>query len=278
MIELKNITTDRIIFASNLFTNEALDIQMSLKRNSVEDYQALKDLLESGKKVNGREFLKEKLQSVEERMAMDNEKGYEPQIFLTNGYGNVDAKSILKTEKKNKGGVLVYKSPAVCSSGIKTKVSNLTIHNLKHLLSHVTPVKGENALLSTFRGYGELSVERLINSLNFFEEQITRQAQETIDKDLNLFLLNGAEKKAIVEDEIKEIIEYLTDTADICVWGKLTPSQKRLLAESVHGATTTKHQTVKNNMIDLVTNYTTLSEIQDGVKTKTLDRFIITKK
>ena len=275
MIKLEHVTTDKIIFAGYISTAYAVDIKMFLIRNGIEDYQALKDFLESGKKVVGREFLEERLQLVEDKLRRDNDLGLEPQIFTTNGYQNVDLKSIKKSEGKNKGNILLFKSPAVCHSGKKGKISNLTVHNIKHLLSHVKPDKGTNALLGTLSGYGDLAGERLLLSLNFFEDQITRQARETNEEDRNLFIINQQEKREIVEEGIKGIIEYLVDNSDICIWGELTQVQKRVYLESISGRNSEKHRIVRKNMIDVITNYTTLSEIKDGVKEKTLDRFII---
>lgn len=275
MIKLENVTTDKIIFAGDISTAYAVDIKMFLIRNKIEDYQTLKDFLESGKKVVGREFLEGRLQLVEEKLKRDNDLGLEPQIYLTDGYQNVDMKSIKKTEGKNKGNVLVFKSPAVCHSGKKGKVTNLTIHNIKHLLSHVTPDKGTNALLGTLSGYGDLAGERLLSSLNFFEQQVTRQARETKEEDRNLFIIDGEEKRVIVEEGISDIIKYIVDNADICIWGELTQVQKRVFLESISGRNSEKHRIVRKNMIDVISNYTTLSEIKDGVKEKTLERFII---
>lgn len=50
MIKLEHVTTDKIIFAGDISTAYAVDIKMFLIRNGIEDYQALKDFLESGKK------------------------------------------------------------------------------------------------------------------------------------------------------------------------------------------------------------------------------------
>jgi predicted nucleic acid-binding OB-fold protein len=98
MIKLEHITTDKIIFAGDISTAYAVDIKMFLIRKGIEDYQALKDFLESGKKVVGREFLEERLQLVEEKLKRDNDLGLEPQIYMTDGYQNVDLKSIKKSE------------------------------------------------------------------------------------------------------------------------------------------------------------------------------------
>lgn len=275
MIKLENVTTNKLIYGTEVKTSLAIDLKMFLRRNGIEDYQALKDFLESGKKVVGREFLEAKLQEVEEKIQRDNDLGFEPQIYVTNGYQNVDEKSIKKTEGKNKGSVLIFKSPLVCHAGKKAKITNLTIHDIKHLLSHVTPVRGINALTGTLSGYGDFAGETLLSSLNFFEEQISRQAAETQDQDRNLFIVDGTEKKAIVEENIDDVLNFFVDNAKTCVWGELTSAQKRILTEIVMGRRSEKHRTIRQNMIDVVSNYTTLSEIRDGVKEKTLERFVI---
>ena len=278
MIELKNVTTKNLAFHENLFTDFAVEMTMALRRNSVEDFQALKQLLESGKKVVGREFLERQLAEKEGIVERLNIAGFEPKIFLSNNYDgmDVDDKSIRKTEKKTKSSVLAYRNPAICCAGKKGCISNLSIHELKHLLSHVSIRTYQNEFLSIYR-YSENEAEKIITALNFFEEQIQRQALATGKTDTNLFIVDGDEKRAIVEEDIRDIVEYFTDSSDTYIWGELTLAQKRLLAESVHGKNTNKHQIVRNNMINLITNYTTLSEIQDGVKLRTLDRFVVTK-
>lgn len=274
MIKLEHVTTDKIIFASDISTVEATNIKMFLIRNGIEDYQALKDFLESGKKVYGREFLQSELAVVEEKVKRDNELGLEPQIFVTNGYQEVDPKSIKKTESKNKAAVLVFKSPAVCHAGKKGKITNLNIHNVKHLLSHVTPDKGTNALLGTLSGYGPETGDHLLSSLNFFEEQISRQASITEEQDRNLFIIDGLEKRQIVEKSIDEALSFFVENAKTCVWGELSYVQKRVLTEILMGRRSEKHRTVRENMIDVISNYTILPEIQEGLKQKTLERFI----
>lgn len=279
MIELKNVTTTNLAFHANLYENSAVEVTMALRRNSVEDFQALKELLESGKRVYGRDFLEKQLAEKEVAIERLNIAGVEPKIFLPNDYNgmDIDDKSIKKTENKTKASVLAYRNPAICNVGKKGRISKLSIHELKHLLSHISFRTYQNEFLSIYRGYSENDAKKIITALNFFEEQIQRQALATGKTDTNLFVIDGEEKRAIVEEDIRDIVEYFTDTSDTYIWGKLTLAQKRLLAESVHGKNTNKHQIVRNNMIDLIANYTTLGEIQDGIKLKTLDRFVVTK-
>jgi len=288
MIELKHVTTKDIVYGT-LFPyvhtppcityDNACQLEVMLRQNSIEDFQALKDLLESGEKIVLREFLESRLDEVQERLLVDNRANLEPQIFLTNGYEGkkVDDKSIEKTEKKTKTTVLV-KNPAICNIGKKGRITTLSIHELKHLLSHVTPFRGRNAFLDTYRGYYESDAEKLISALNLFEEQVVRQAQETKREDINLFIMDGSEKRTIVERDLDKVIEYLAESPEIFVWGQLSQAQKRLLSESISGNNSNRHQIIRKNVGEMVSNYTTLSEIKDGVKIKHLDRFVATKK
>ena len=48
---------------------------------------------------------------------------------------------------------------------------------------------------------------------------------------VNLFIVNKVRKQEFVSSQIKEIVEYLVDNANECVWGTLTDPQKlKLLA------------------------------------------------
>jgi hypothetical protein len=274
MIKLEHITTDQIVFTSDISSIDATNIKMFLIRNNIEDYQALKDYLDSGKKVYGRDFLKSKLEQVEEQMKKDNDLGIEPQIFITNGYQGVDKKSVIKTETKNKAGVLLFKSPAVCHSSKKSKITNLSVHSVKHLLSHVTPNGGSNALLSTLNEPELVTGEQLLLSLNFFEEQISRQASLNKEPNQNLFIIDSLEKRNIVEQNISDAIKFFINNSKTCIWGELSYAQKRVLTEILLGYNSDKHLTIRKRMIDVISNYTTFDEIQDGVKEKTLERFI----
>ena len=103
-----------------------------------------------------------------------------------------------------------------------------------------------------------------------------RQANETKKRNINLFLLNKLQKEFIVRDQIKTIIKYLVDNADVCVWGELSPAQKNRLVSAVTKYSGYENQLIRERMIEAIANYTTLSELKaDVVKQKTLDRFII---
>ena len=84
------------------------------------------------------------------------------------------------------------------------------------------------------------------------------------------------EKDKIVCAQIENIVKYIVENADVCVWGELSDAQKKRLVTAVNTYSGYENQAIREKMIEVVSNYTTLSELKnDVVKQKTLDRFII---
>lgn len=274
MIKLEHVTTNKIVLGTGLSKVDATNIVMLLRRNSIEDYQALKEFLQTPKAGIYKDFLIERVREVEAKVKRDNTLGLQPKIFTTNGYTDIDDKSIKITERKTKGNALVIKNPALCHIGGRSYLSTLSVQQIKHLLSHVVPNKGINAFRYEIDYSTQKDVESLIFGLNFFERQIERQAEETNQTGINLFTLNSTEKREIIEENIPDIIDYFTDIDAMYVWGTFSQEQKKFLLEAATGRSSFKHDLIKNNLIDVVSNYTTLSEIENGVKVKTLEKFI----
>ena len=114
------------------------------------------------------------------------------------------------------------------------------------------------------------------NMINFYEEQVIRQAKETGKLGVNLFDLNKNEKREIVEKDINEIIEYLLDNAEVCVWGPLSVTSRNVLNGVLDNSKSIRAYNAKYGLIDAISDYTTLSEVEDGlVRKRVLDRFIV---
>ena len=105
--------------------------------------------------------------------------------------------------------------------------------------------------------------------------QLERQSLECDCELDDIFFANKLLKEECLEDQIKEVIQYITDIANECIWGELTDCQKKQLLHSVLSKGSHAKE-MKNILIDVISNYTTLKEIESGlVKTKTINRFII---
>jgi len=135
---------------------------------------------------------------------------------------------------------------------------------------------GENAFVMHFDKITSEDALKIKNAINFYEQQVLRQALETDKKNINLFKLNKKAKDEIVKSELKEIVEYIIDNAYVCVFGELTSSQKKRMLTALSNPWNSENKIIINNIIDMISNYTTLKELKTGViKQKTLDRFII---
>ena len=203
-----------------------------------------------------------------------------PEIYTFDNYshGDIDGDTIRETDTSNRGNILLYQTPFVTGGAIKNTIRDLSISEIKHLLGHVDEKRLKN-LLSAKRGFGSSINKQIYDSICFYEEQVLRCADETTDRGINLFEIDKLEKREIVESEIKDIAMYLVDNADKLVWGDLTDTHKKRIVRAVLATRGEYTDRDRNRLIDIISNYTTLSELKDGVvKKKTLDRFIAKKK
>lgn len=285
MIKLCDVSTERLItfLKYDLYKQgEVLNAYLALTKHSIKDYQTLKDMIQNGRREFKNEFLKNAVSEVEKNIEYANQLGKEPVLFTCDNYkdANVDQKTLKVTDRKNSCGVLLYKSPAIVSRGKSGALDHIQISEAKSLLGKVTGhskgCTGNNAFVEAMNRFGELDSSKIRDAINFYEKQVLRQAEETKKRGVNLFIVNQREKQFIVREEIKSIVKYLVDNADVCVWGELSSAQKTRLMSAVTRYSGYENQLLRERMIQIITNYTTLSELQTGVvKQKTLDRFIV---
>lgn len=280
MIKLEHVSTELIFNHAKEYKEEDLKLKIIYDlfvKYDIQDYQRLKDLLNEHKEEFESVFygLYDELYKAELRLKNKNEIGIEPEIFTFPIYqnSNMDNETLKLTDKLNNGNVLLYCCPTIRGGAKINKLKTMSIEEIKSLASHLSQYRLDNALcLSCF---GIDTVKRIVNIVNFYEEQVLRQAQETEERDINLFLLNKEAKDEIVESQFKEIIEYLLDNAEQCIWGNLPPSKKIQLLrtiKTVRGAGIED----RRRLVNAISNYTTLGELEQGVvKNKTLNRFIV---
>lgn len=283
MIKLSNVSTERLItFLEYDNSEEGKKARLTLQRHKIRDFQTLKAMLKNGRREFDNPVLKNAVLSVEENIAHANNIGRQPVIFRCNNYeGSTVYKSTLRyTDEHNMADVLICKSPAILCSGKFGELKNITIGEAKSLLSKVTAhdktSAGNNAFAEKFRRFGNIEAECVRDAINFYELQVLRQATETKKRGINLFELNKLAKEFIVRNQIRDMVKYLIDNADVCVWGELSHTQKNKLMSAVTSYSGYENQVLRQRMIETIANYTTLSELEsDVVKQKTLDRFII---
>ena len=284
MIKLENVSTDSLInYAKETGKNNKVFyyIYKLLYTNNIKDYQMLKAFLESENKELDYEcvsqILTAQLDMVISRINNANLTGKDPEIFTFDNYKDtrIDDRTLRITDNANKGGILLYNSPVLIHGARLNHLRNLSIAEIKHLLEHLDDYRLTNTF-ANIRDFGLETSKKVANAVDFYEQQVLRQAQETDQNLINLFTLNKSAKDEIVESEIEFIAEYIVDNAKECIWGKLTDTQKRKIMTAAKSTRGEFVQKDRKSLIDAISNYTTLGELEQGViKKRTLDRFIV---
>lgn len=283
MIKLSDVSTERLItFLKYDYTDEAISARLTLEKHKIRDFQTLKNMVKNGRKEFNNDVFKSAIALVEANIAHANSISREPAIFNCNNYqgSNVYSKTLKYTDEHNMCDILICKSPAISTSGKFGALKDITIGEAKSLLSkvvaHDKSSTGCNAFAEKIRRFGNIEAECVRDAINFYEQQVLRQAIETKKRGINLFTLDKTQKQFIVRDQIKEIVKYLVDNADVCVWGEFTTAQKNRLINAVKSGSGYENQVIRQRIIEIISNYTTLNELEsDVVKQKTLDRFIV---
>lgn len=126
MINLENVTTYGLLKKIK-HSNKNIHLFNLMIEYSIDNFQKLKDLIDSRNPYFDIEFLKEELSIVENNISRLNSDNYEISLYLTNGYNNldVDFDAIIKTESETLGNEL-----------IKNLLENfqLEIMQLRHLI------------------------------------------------------------------------------------------------------------------------------------------------
>lgn len=282
MIKLENVSTWRFLsYAKTLSSyNEGYKrVYNLLIQFGIKDYQMLKDLLDSDNKesIELRSILELELINVENKIKDANILGMEPEIFVFDDYNSsfVDDITLQKTDKLNGGDALLIVSPIGRRGAIGGQLQQMSIEMVKYLLSHLDSDTLNNAL-TIKRSFGIETVKKVVEKIQLYNEQVLRQASDVRENGINLFFANKSMKDKIVCEQLKDIVEYILDNASECVWGKLSDTQKLKMMSAVLPKRGECINMDKKCLIDVISNYTTLSELKQGViKKKTLDRFIV---
>lgn len=300
MIRLENVSTSSLIDYINIsgYDNRTdKSIYDFLVKNNITNYKILQEMLENKESElvdnNALQFLRYHLKKVKERINRANSRGFEPEIFTFDNYKNtnIDDENLSITDKNTNGNVLLYALPFIKYGARLNVLNRLSIDEIKHLLGHIDGYNLRNALTMK-RSFGNGTAERVVELIDFYEQQVLRQASETEERGINLFAFNKDKKDEIVEAQLKEIIEYILDSASECVWGKMTDTSKKRMLAAALSRWGKYVQRDKRALIDAISNYTTLGELENDIfsvqevptiiggvitrtKTKPIDRFIV---
>ena len=261
MIKLSDISIDYVLYGSEQrFVNLA-------KENNCYSVEDLISLTKEYHKYN-QVIVNKRIDELKLIVDKSSKKGIKPETYEyeDNGIESVD--------KLNKGDVLLLDNPTL---ELQTKFKGLrtySIDEIKHNLK-LTDQFGIN-VIGKIRNIGPDSITKIISALKMYDEQILRQANLTEKRNYNLFLKDKKAKNEIVEDLYSDIIMYLIyNTEERTIWGELTEPQKKLYISSVINSKK-RDVIIKDRMIDIISNYTTLPELEkvaDGNR-KVLKRFI----
>ena len=261
MIKLSDISVSNVLYGS-----ESIFVNLAIKNNcySLED---LITLMEKYPNYNWEEVQK-RIKQVKVFIEKNNKNGYEPEIYE---YENIGIELV---DKLNSASVLLLDNPTL---EIHTKYKELKTYSVNDIKQNLklTDPWGRN-MIGLLRKIGPNSFPVILNALQMYDEQVLRQAELTEKRNYNIFMKDKQVKNEIVEDLYSDIIMYLIyNTEESLVWGKLTESQKKLYISSAINSKKID-EIIKNRIIDRISNYTTLPELEK-VSTgnqKVLNRFI----
>ena len=281
MIELEDVSALNIINESALFKEvDKNEIKKAIETSRIKNYKQLEEFIDSGHPLFDNKSFKTMLQLIKENIEYANRIGIIPEVIHTNNYYDlVDCKTIKATEGKTFCRQLVINNPVLGQSEKVKQIRTLKISEAKSLLSKVVAynkeVTGNNAFLDCYPNFTVEDIQKLIKAIDFYEVQIACQYIGTGKRGVCIFGVNKEEREKIIERQIKNIMYYFINNAKECVWGELTTEQKEMMVYALKNPNITQNYHLIRRMINVLANYTTLKELENGIKPKTLDRFIV---
>lgn len=277
MIKLENIEfltfQERLKrFYPQATIREEIFLNNFIEQHQINNYQSLYDILLEYPDDKALLPLSIVLERVASAMNRANNTGKDVESYPTEGYSktDIDDYTIFLTDSNVSGKKLIYNPPTYAESLKKEMISDKSVSQLKYLLQHTEP-NGTCAFRRIYSRFSQNNTIQLQNAINFYEQQVIRQYEETHKTGVNLFTLNYEQKRPLAEEQLPEIISYLIDMRyEKLIWGDFSASQKSTILRAIKG----ENNPCKENFIDIIANYTTLSELEEGVvKTKVIDRF-----
>ena len=242
-----------------------------ITKNNITNFKMLKDVLEDEniKKQNRLAYilLKNRIEEIETKIKVLELTNKRIDIVSFNSYkkANIDDETAAITDKGNKGIILPHTFPFISSDSRLKILNELKIAKIKELLSSVDSYDLTKCALTTKRHIGSALVEKTIHLIDFYEQQVIRQALETNQRGINLFTLNKEEKDKIVESNLQEYIEYILDNAITSIWGKINYTTQKRIYDAIILNKGKNKEIIRKALIDAISNYTTLSELETGI-------------
>lgn len=243
-----------------------------INRHKIESVKDVITLIDNYPELSW-QILQRRIENIISQMNRANVEGRRVQIYSPKDYSH---ESLLYTDKLNTGKELLLHNPTIQYQTQFSALEEFNISEIKRYLTHTTST-GKNYLLMCARNIVEERVLQILSAIEMYEDQIERQALLTQERNINLFTYNYVEKRKIVEDNLGSIVEYLiANTRKKLVWGNFTDVQKKLLMSSLVNKKSID-LTIKERLIDIISNYTTLPELEElfNNNQKVLKRFIV---
>lgn len=276
MLNLKDISlyNSGIYISRNVKRkNDVSKIIEKLLSNGITDFQQLQDYINSFDDCVELEEILLIIEAVEKKRISYNQKRVNFKIYSIPVQENI---RLIKNDVINNCSSLILANPMQERPLQYLELNKQNINFAKHAISHFS-LSGKNALCNVAT-IGNTDLDKIYSAIKLYDEQVLRQYEENKDnEEENIFLINQKKKKEIVLQQYRAIVEYILDKSkdNTFIWGELTPRKQILMEETIKSKG--KYPTMrKENLVNIITNYTTLSELGEGiVKTKTLDRFIV---
>lgn len=215
--------------------------------------------------------LNSQINKIERRLASINQLGKRIELFSSNLYEcvGIDDETAAITDESNKGIILPHAFPF-----FKTQhqlnlsiLNDLSIAQIKELISNVDDLGLKYCALTAKHHVGPGVAQLTMQLIDFYEQQIVRQALETGQKGINLFDLNRDAKIKIVEENIKRYVEYILENVTPSVWEKIRNPVKEELYRAVKSRRRKfgLQDQIKQDLINAISSYMTLEELEVGI-------------
>lgn len=290
MIKLEQVSTEKLIASIKYaqFDESKTDIANCynlLMDYNITNFQELRDLIESGHQDFQCAFFKGALMDTEYCLLIANYNDREIEIYPPIDYNDsISDKEVLNyTDLSTNGTVLLIGNPLIHNNLQKGAISNYSVYALKQMLNSVVvgPKSVNNALIGTIKQMGTNGVLGIRNAINLYTSQVERVYYEykylrkANLEHINLFSIDEQLKLKLAEKQIDEILLYLLDNGHQFIWGSLSDNQKKTLRSALEGNNNRKAIIARECMINIISNYTTLGELEEGiVRTRVINRFI----
>lgn len=274
MYKLKDISTYSLIIRGK--NNKRL-WAYALINYKVRDYEALKEMIESGKPIFQDQFLKDELDRVTSALIKINNEKQKDTIFSFPTYDNsqFDGDILRKFEKLISGSELLVASPTNLQRTTFDRLKGLTIAEIKNLLMHIDE-NGINTFRANLSSFGTYKTRKVYEAVRFLESQMLRIAESTPNygQYLNLFTKDAELKRNMILDDKEQVLAEFLSGSEEYIFGKLIDKAKNRILEAFISPQNKVDYEIQKRIIDIIANYTISSELEKGeTRVRAMERF-----